>query len=270
MVQSAAAMSDPASAPKKEESELPRMTFGEHLEELRTRLFKSILVLLVAFVALLFETGPLIRVISRPHFRAMKLMGIPREQSAFLAGSYTEPVVATLKLTFIVALFVSSPFIAWQIWAFVAAGLYPKERRYVVAYAIPSFVLFLGGCAFGFFLLIPYGLWGMANMQAVDIVDPKFTFSEYLNLVMLLTIILGAIFELPLIMLFLTVVGLVQPATYSKWRRFSIVLIFIVAAVLTPPDVFSQLLMAFPLLILYEIGVILARIAARRHRKSVS
>lgn len=246
------------------------MTFGEHLEELRSRLFKSVLALAVAFLGLMFFSGPLVAFISRPHFRAMELLEIPRENSRFLSGTYTDPVLATLKLVFIAALFLSSPILAWQGWAFVASGLYPKERRYVVRFAIPSFLLFLGGCAFGYLLLIPYGLWGMAQMQQLDLVDPKFTFSEYLNLVLLLTVVMGVVFELPLVMLFCTVVGLVEPATYSKWRRLAIVLIFVVSAILTPPDVFSQLLMAFPLLLLYEFGILLSRISFRGRRAAVT
>lgn len=239
------------------------MTFGEHLEELRRRLIRSVLALLLSFTACMFYYEPLVRVMTRPHFQAMKMSGVPQEGQKLLAGTYPGPFFVMLKLAFIVGCFLASPIVAYQLWAFVAAGLYPRERRTVLAFAIPSFALFVGGCAFGYFVLLPYGLYGMASMSLLDIVSPTYTFSDYLNLVMLLTLILGAVFELPLVMVFFSRVGLVDPSVYSKWRKFAIVAIFIVAAVLTPPDVFSQLLMAGPLLVLYEIGVIFSRILAR-------
>ncbi|MHC4606343.1 MAG: twin-arginine translocase subunit TatC [Planctomycetota bacterium] len=253
---------------KESGDDLARMSFGEHLEELRWRLFKSIVALLVTFVACFFFYKPLVVFMVRPHLAAMELLNHAPEESKLLAFAYTDPFFATLKLSFIVGFFVASPFILYQMWAFIAAGLYRRERHHVGRFAIPSFVLFVGGCAFGYYVLIPYGLWGLTQIQILDVTAPVFAFSKYLNLVMLLTIVMGIVFELPLVMLFLAKTGLVDPAVFSKWRKIALVLMFVTAAMLTPPDVFTQLIMAGPLILLYELGVILAKIAAPKKEKA--
>ena len=239
------------------------MTLGEHLEELRRRLFKCVVMLLLTFGTCMFIYKPLVRIVVQPHEWAQARIGIPPPERKFLAGTYVGPFFATLKLAFIVGLFLASPWIAYQLWAFVAAGLYRGERKYVVIFALPSFLLFLGGCVFGYFVLIPVGLWGLSHFLDVDIVSPTFTISEYLSLVMLLTIVMGVVFELPLVMLFLTKIGLATSQTFAKGRKVAIVSMFVFSALLTPPDVFTQLMMAGPLLLLYETGILLARIAGR-------
>lgn len=233
-----------------------RMTFGEHLEELRWRLVKSLVALLAAFVASVIYYENLIWFVIQPHYRVMQWLKIPESEAALISGSYTKPMWAAMKLAFIVAVFVASPFIAYQIWKFVATGLYPRERKYVTRYAPLSFLLFIGGCAFGYMILIPYGLYGMAQMFNLKDIKPIYVLTDYLDLVMGLTIITGAIFQLPLIMGFTTAIGLATWRTWIRWIKFAIVAIFIGAAILTPtPDVFTQLLLAIPLLLLYGLGI---------------
>ena len=239
------------------------MTLGEHLEELRGRLFKCVVLLLLTFGTCMFLYEPLVWMVAQPHFWAMERMGIPESEWKFLAGTYTDPFFSTLKLAFIVGIFLASPWIGYQLWAFVAAGLYHGERKYAAIFAVPSFLLFTGGCLFGYFVMIPVGLWGLMQFQMVDIMSPTFTFAQYLNLVMLLTIVMGAVFEVPLVMLFLTKIGLATPQTFAKGRKIAIVSMFVFSALLTPPDVFTQLMMAGPLLLLYETGILLSRIAGR-------
>jgi Tat protein translocase TatC len=240
-----------------------RMTFGEHIEELRGRLLKSIVFLLLAIVLCMAFYNELVWFITQPHFQAMKLLKIPEAESKFLSQTYTGPIIAMMKLTFIISLFISSPWIGYQIWAFISAGLYKNERKYVVMFAPASFFLFCVGCAFGYMILVPYSLYGLANMLDLKIVSPQYSFSEYLGLVMKLTIMLGAIFQLPLLMVFFAKIGLVQPSTYNKWRRAAIIVNVIFAAIITPADIFTMLLVMFPLLILYEIGVIFSYLLAR-------
>lgn len=240
-----------------------RMTFGEHLEELRSRLFKSIIALLLVIVGAMSFYQPLVEFISRPHFKAMEYLKIPPDQSRFLSDTYTGPVVAMMKLTFIIGLFVASPIIGYQIWAFISAGLYKRERRYVLAFAPVSFGLFCVGCVFGYMVLVPLALFGLANMLDPKLVAPMYNFSEYLGLVMKLTIMLGAIFQMPLLMVFFAKIGLVQPSTYNKWRRAAIIGNVVFAAVITPADVLTMLLVMVPLLLLYEIGVICSFLFAR-------
>lgn len=242
-----------------------RMSFGEHLEELRSRLFKALLALGAAFAAAVVWYRELLIFVIRPHYEAMRLLGIPEGQSHLIQGGYTQPIWAVMKLAFIVAVVAASPVIAWQIWKFVSAGLYPKERRHVTAYAPLSFALFLSGCVFGYLVLIPYGLYAMAQMLQVDVVDPTFTLSDYLNLVMTLTIVTGFIFELPLMMMFLTAVGLATPGTWWRWIRFAIVGIFVASAILTPsPDIFTQVLMAAPLTVLYLLGILASALVGKK------
>ncbi|HYE99909.1 MAG TPA: twin-arginine translocase subunit TatC [Planctomycetota bacterium] len=244
-----------------------RMSFGEHIEELRSRLLKSIVVVLLAIVGCMFMYQPLVHFISRPHFRAMAMLKIPLEQSRFLSDTYTGPVVAMMKLTFIIAFFVSSPWVGYQIWAFISAGLYKHERKYVLAFAPVSFALFVIGCVFGYLVLVPLSLYGLANMLDTNIVSPTYSFSEYLGLVMKLTILLGAVFQLPLLMVFFAKIGLVQPSSYNKWRRAAIIANVIFAAIVTPADVLTMLLVMVPLLLLYEIGVVASYLLCRAPAK---
>jgi sec-independent protein translocase protein TatC len=162
-------------------------------------------------------------------------------------------------------MFVSSPFIGYQLWAFVGAGLYRNERKYVVLFAPVSFALFTLGCAFGYFVLVPYCLYGLAKaMQINAILSNQYVFSDYLSLVMTLTIILGAVFQMPLLMVFFAKIGLVQPSTYNKWRRAAIIANVVFAAVVTPADIFTMVIVAVPMLLLYEIGVVASYLLARK------
>src|SRR5690349_15880679 len=168
---------------KGEEAEV-RMTFGEHIEELRGRLLKSVVFLMVATVASLFFYDELVLFITRPHVAAMQFLKVPENDQKLIAGGYAAPVLATMKLGFIVALFVSSPFIGYQIWAFISAGLYKHERKYVVLFAPISYALFTAGCSFGYFILVRVCLIGLAKTgMAGKVVSPQYMFSDYLSLV---------------------------------------------------------------------------------------
>ena len=245
-----------------------RMSFGEHIEELRGRLVKSIAFLLIAIVVSMVFYTELVTFITGPHIRAMKLLKVPEAESKLMPGSYGGPIIAVMKLSFIVSMFVSSPFIGYQMWAFVAAGLYPHEKKYVQIFAPISFALFSAGCAFGFFVLVPYCLYGLANSMSIgSILSNQYIFSDYLSLVMTLTIILGGVFQLPLLMVFAAKLGLVQPSNYNKFRRAAIVANLVFAAVVTPADIFTMILVAVPMLILYEIGVVVSFLVARPRKK---
>jgi len=251
-------------AGKKPEEPEARMTFGEHIEELRGRLLKSVLFLIVATVVSLFFYNELVWFITQPHKSAMKALNVPEAEQKLLAGGYAAPVVAVMKLGFIIALFVSSPFIGYQIWAFISAGLYKNERKYVVLFAPISYALFTAGCAFGYFFLVRVCLFGLAKtgMAGGTAVSPQYMFNDYLSLVTTLTILLGAVFQLPLIMVFLSKIGLVAPPTYNKFQRMAIMLNLIAAALISPPDVISMIVVAVPMILLYEIGVIASFIFA--------
>jgi Tat protein translocase TatC len=240
-----------------------RMTFGEHLEELRSRLFKSILFLLVAIIVAMVFYENLVTFITQPHIWAMRRLDVPDAEGRLMPGSYGGPIIAVMKLAFIISFFVSSPFIGYQLWAFVSAGLYRNERKYVALFAPVSFVLFTLGCLFGYIVLVPYALYGLARTMNVGIVSNQYIFSDYLNLVMMLTIILGAVFQMPLLMVFFAKIGVVEPKTYNKWRRAAIIGNVVFAAVVTPADIFTMTMVAVPMLLLYEIGVVCSYLFAR-------
>jgi sec-independent protein translocase protein TatC len=245
-----------------------RMSLAKHFEELRVRLLRSILVLLGAVAVSFLFYRTLVDVATLPHFRAMEWCGHSREHTRLRSGTYTGCVLAAMKLTLITAFFVASPLIAREAWAFVAAGLHPRERTYVVRFAPVSFLLFVLGAVFGYFILIPYALYGMVQMMPPDKILPLFDFAEYVGLVLTLTILLGAVFQLPLVMVFLTSIGIVQPPSWSAWRRHAVVANVLLAAVLSPPDLLSMLVFAVPLLALYEIGAAVSRWAHPRDRRA--
>jgi len=238
-----------------------RMTFVEHLEELRLRLFRST----VAFAAMLVVSmcfyREMVDVVTLPHFRAMAMLPRPPSHLEFVAISYTAPVVSMMKLAMIVGVFLASPVIGYQLWAFVRGGLHLNERRAATAFAPSSFLLFVLGCVFGYFVLIPYALYGMASMLPTDKVQPLFAFAEYLDLVTTMTILLGAIFQLPLVMVLLSRLGVVRPSSYRRWRRNAVVANLVLAGILSPPDLLSMFAFAVPLLLLYEAGIVAARLA---------
>jgi sec-independent protein translocase protein TatC len=169
-----------------------------------------------------------------------------------------------MKLGFIIALFVSSPFIGYQIWAFISAGLYKHERKYVVMFAPISYALFALGCAFGYLFPgadLPGGP-GQDRPGRRDRGVPAVHVHRLPHLVTTLTILLGAVFQLPLIMVFLSKIGLVAPPTYNKYQRLAILCNLIAAAFIAPPDVISMCVVAIPLILLYEIGVVSAFVFA--------
>lgn len=186
-----------------------------------------------------------------PHYRAMSWLG---SSAGFILGG-PDAFGTIMKLSAIVGFFFASPLVARELWGFVAAGLYRNERKCVRAFAPVSFLLFVLGCLFGYFLLIPFALYAIVGMMPLDKVAPVLSIGDYLSFVMTLTIVLGLVFQLPLVMVFLTKVGLVSPDRYRSWRKHAILANIVLAAVLSPPDLLSMAVFALPLLLLYEIGL---------------
>lgn len=235
------------------------MTIVQHLDELRTRLLRSIWALMIAVTVAMIFYKDLINVATLPHRRAMFWLG---KTATFIISDITGSVGAIMKMACIVGLFFASPYIARELWGFVAAGLYRDEKRYVKAFAPASFLLFVLGCVFGYFILIPYALYGMVTMMPLDKVEPVLNIGDYLGLVLTLTILLGALFQLPLVMTFFSKIGLVPPSRWRSWRKGAIVANIVLAAFLAPPDLLSMLVFVLPLLVLYEIGVWCSVLAA--------
>ena len=236
------------------------MTLVQHLDELRTRLLHCIAALLVTVTGAMVFYKDLIDFATIPHYRAMAWVGMP---GRLIINSHGDAIKAVMTLACIVGLFFASPYIAREIWGFVSAGLYSREKKYVRAFAPASFLLFVLGCVFGYFVLIPYSLYGMVTMMPLDKVEPMFNIRDYLGLVLTLTVLLGLVFQLPLVMVFLSKIGLVTPARWRSWRRGAVLANIVLAALIAPPDLQNMVVFALPLLLLYEAGVVCASLASR-------
>lgn len=228
-----------------------KLTLVEHLEELRRRLIKSILFIIIASSLVYSFSDKILSCLVRPVGRLI-----------FLAPA--EAFMAHIKIAFFGGLFLSSPFVIYQIWKFVSAGLNRDERKYALLFGPVSFIFFIVGAGFGYFIIIPIGLKFLLG-YATEFMAPMISVSNYISFMGALSLAFGVVFELPLIILFLTKIGVVNTAFLSSKRRHAIVIIFIVAAALTPPDVITQCLMAVPLIGLYEIGIVFSKLASR-HR----
>ncbi|MGR3302946.1 MAG: twin-arginine translocase subunit TatC [Candidatus Scalindua sp.] len=229
-----------------------RLPISEHLEELRSRIINSIIVVVVLFFICWFFKLKILDIIKKPHSITMESLGLSQSLQVL---SYQEGFYAYIKMCLMTAVFLAYPVILYQIWKFVEAGLYKKERRYVKIFAPISFVAFIIGVLFGYYFLIPFGLQFLIKILGGGI-QPIITMSQYISLVTMLTLALGIVFQLPLVMLFISRIGILKAEDFIKWRMYSILIIFILAAVITPPDPFTQVMTALPMIILYEIGIL--------------
>jgi Tat protein translocase TatC len=244
-----------------------RMTFGEHLKELRSRLIKSLLGVALALTVCLIFMDQIVAIMRQPQDTAVELLkaDYPKIEVKPISGTFQGPFFAYLKLCFIFSLFIASPIVGYQMWQFIGAGLYAHEKKWVMLFAPLSFVLFVAGCLFGYFIMIPEGLYFMSKFSDPEHVAQYFLISEYLDLVTLLTIVTGAVFQIPIFMMFFSLIGLATWKTYLRFWRWAIVLIFVAAAVLTPsPDPLNQCLLAGPMLILYFFGVLMSALVGRQ------
>ncbi len=183
------------------------------------------------------------------------------------ALSYVEAFVSHLKVSLLAGFALALPWLIYELWSFVSTGLYRMERRAVFPFIPCSLLALAAGVVFGFEVLIPLGLAYLGAYGSPDILVPMFTIKEYVSLVIALLAALGLIFQLPLIMVFLVRADIADTAAFRRYRRYSILGSVVVAAILTPPDVVSQLLMAAPLILLYEVGIIAGDLCAKRKKR---
>lgn len=228
-----------------------------HLLELRTRLLRAVVGVVLVLVALLPFNSTLYTWLATP-----LIARLPAGQQMIAlnpAGAFFAPV----KLTFFIALFVAAPWLLYQAWAFVAPGLYRREKKLAVPLLASSVTLFYAGCAFAYFLVLPAVFNFLLHFKP-DIVAITPDINAYLDFVLVIFLAFGASFELPVALVILVLLGWVTPAQLREWRGYAIVGIFVIAAVITPPDVVSQLLLAIPMLLLYEAGILAASAVAPR------
>jgi sec-independent protein translocase protein TatC len=232
-----------------------KMPFMEHLGELRVRIVRSLMGLLVGLGIALPFSQKIVDYLARP----VRATG---NNLVFL--SLTEAFWVQMKVAVIVGLFLAAPVILWQIWAFVAPGLHTHEKKYATPFVLVGSALFIGGGAFSLKVVTPYAISFLLSYSRPGL-QPMISIGSYVDFLLKFTVAFGLVFELPLAITLLARMGVVTPAMLAKNRKYAILGAFIAAAVLTPtPDAFNQTLMAGPLIILYEVGIICARIFGRR------
>ncbi len=278
-----------------------RMTLSEHLQELRGRLFRGAIAFVVAFVVLYMNRGPVQEFIQRPHAVAWEelhhklhegRLALVENNSDIDVETYFTvtkdaegkdvltlkdadktlqelttlgsggPFFVAIRICFYLSLFIAGPIFLWEIWMFIAAGLYKREKRVVYMSLPPSLLLFLAGNVFGFYFMVPAAIYFTQadGLDAVKILPRIVDYENYFQFLRSLTLALGVIFQLPIFQVALSRTGLVNPATYAKYRGHTAILALVLAAIITPPDPFTQVLLAGPTMILWEIGYWVSRL----------
>ncbi len=278
-----------------------RMTLGGHLQELRKRVSRSLVALILAFVLAWVFKEEVLQQVMWPWQTAVQRINadlVQRSEDALLADPAkqreefflsADPADARLRnpveerlsafgvgdsffvsmsVSLYVAAFLAGPYVLFELWQFIAAGLYKHEKRLVRLYFPLSVLLFLAGASFCFFLIVPSGLYFLSTTLPVELVKPQLGLEKYFDFLSMMCLSIGATFQLPILMVFFSSIGLVEAKSYGKWRKHFIVVALFAAAVITPsPDAYTQLLTTLPMLVLYEIGILLARWRGKPRQK---
>lgn len=282
-------------APKPEDPiESARMTLGEHLDELRKRLVRGFAVLIGTFLLGFGFYQQIDHLLTWPFHQAVQLMNESRAEELrarllehpetppatyFVEGDVArgelveaeraeERLIATgpmegfnysISIAVYFALFTGLPFLLYELWQFVSAGLYRHERKAVLRYLPYSIGLFVVGMVFSFVWCVPYVLYYLGVTFPIEKLKPQWRVSEYFDVLSTMCLGMGLLFQLPVVMVFVMRVGLVEPKTFAKYRRHFILAAFIIAAILSPPDFYSTAVMAIPMIVLYELGILIGR-----------
>lgn len=239
-----------------------RMSFLDHLQELRSRLIRAAIAILIGFGACIYFAEPLFKLMADP------LLKLLPEGSTLISTGLPDPFFMYLKVAFVAGIFIVLPYVIWQLWLFVAPGLLDNERKYAAPSIMIATLLFYCGAAFAYFVVFPAAFKFFLGYQT-PYLKPMIAIREYVSLVLLLMLAFGAVFETPVVLVFLGLLGIVNSEMLTKGRRYFIVLAFIIGAVLTPtPDVINQSLMAIPMLFFYEISLRILRVIERRRERA--
>ena len=236
------------------------MSVGDHLEELRKRVIYALLGVAVCTVAGLIFGGKIINFIELPYTAVMG------KDSQLQTLAPAEGLTSYFKITLISGLILSSPWVFYHLWMFVAAGLYPHEKRYVNVAAPFTAVLFICGAVFFLLVVAPLALQFLVKINKHLGLSSHWTFLYYIAFVTNLMLIFGIAFQTPVVIFFLNRTGIVNLTTLCKSRKYVLLIIVIVSAMATPPDVISQIALAIPLYLLFELGILLSYLAARRKK----
>jgi sec-independent protein translocase protein TatC len=247
--------------PSEPEGEV-RLPFMEHLRDLRRRLVRALLGVAAGMAIVGFFVERIFHVLMQP-----VLDSLPEKQRALHYTSYIEPLMVYLKVALYGGLFLAVPWVLWQLWLFVAPGLYKREKRVVLPFLLSGTTLFYSGAAFCYFLIMPAAFPAMASIANDASLAPVLTMSAQLSLVLGMLLGFGIVFEVPVVIAFLAMVGLIDWRTLAKYRRIAVVVNVTLAAIITPTgDPLNLAFMAVPLILFYEIGIILARVLGKKRQ----
>jgi sec-independent protein translocase protein TatC len=252
-----------------------KMPLTEHLGDLRKSIITSLIALIITFIVSFNYSEYIFEFIMLPlkytlkfSVNNMHLYYVPHDKLQDTRLVFLAPAEAfwmNIKVAFVAAFLIALPVIFYQLWKFISPGLLHKERRYLIPFIFSGTGLFLIGAAFCFFVVLPFAMGFLLTYKVGDFLKPMLSVGNYVDFCLKFILAFGAVFELPIVILFLTRMGLVTPKTLAKNRKYAILIVFIIAAILTPtPDAFNQTLMAIPMIVLYEVGIIISRIFVRR------
>ena len=274
----------PLDQPEQEKTGV-EMTFLEHLEALRWHLIRTVIVILVLTILAFFNNHIVFDKIllgaMYPDFLTYRALcwvsvNLLHDNSLCLNGIHFNLISITMsgqfathmKISFAAGLVLAFPYLLWELWRFIRPALYDRERRYASGLVFWGSFLFFSGIAFGYYLLSPMSVYFLGNYQVSPLISNQISVGSYIDTVVVTTFGSGLLFELPIVVYFLARVGLVTAAFLRRPRRVSYVIILIVAAIITPPDATSQIIVSIPLFLLYEISIFIARRIEKKAERS--
>jgi len=240
-----------------------KLPLTAHLQELRKRLILSFIVVGLGFVICYSFSQSLFDILAAPLLKMMPAGG------SLIFTSVAEAFFTYMKVAFIGGLVLSSPFVLYQVWSFVAPGLYRHERTYVIPFVAAGSAAFGVGILFGYWIVLPLGFRFLLG-YATDFIKPMPSIKEYLSFTIKFLLAFGLVFEFPVILVLLAKIGVINAKMLARQRKYAILLIFIFAAVMTPPDLVSQVLMALPLMGLFELSILLSKLFGKKAPPSPS
>lgn len=244
--------------PSEPEGEI-KASFFEHLTELRKRLIHCLAGVAVGMLLVGWWSEDIYRWVMKP-----VLAALPQKDASLKYTNFIEPFMVYLKVALYGGLFVAAPYVLYQIWLFIAPGLYKREKKAVIPFLAFGTLLFYSGAAFCYFLVMPYAFPALRDIAGPDM-TPIIKMEEALSLVLAMLLGFGIVFEVPVIIAFLSMIGLVSADFLAKYRRHAIVVNVLLAAIITPTgDPFNLALMAVPMILFYEIGIVLARVLGKK------
>lgn len=250
------------------------MTFLEHLEELRWHIVRSIVAIVVVGVVVFLSKDWVTAMVfapTKPEFITYDIICrvvtsiyangdcMTPPNIVFITPKFGEKFITFLKISIVLGVVVSFPYLFWEFWRFVKPGLYEAERKAARGVVFICSFLFLSGVFFGYFVIAPFAVTFLSGFEIEEITDVTTSFSSYVGYLTMFTVPVGIVFELPVVVFFLSKVGLVTPEFMRKYRRHAFILILVAAAAITPPDVITQFLIGVPLYILYEISIVISK-----------